>query len=333
MASARGRPGPRRRRASPVFAVRRSVLADLPPGSPLDAVPARPRGGAGRRRSIPAPTCTATEPWTPSPRDDLAANVPAGARAVLDVGCSAGRDRRRAARAGRRVRIGGIEPDAGDARAAARRLRSSARRAARGRPRGVGSDDSTPSSSATCSSTSPTPPTRSFACGPGSPSAASWSPRCRMSATGPSSTTSSRGRFDYVPYSILSGTHVRFFTRSHAASTSSRRRGYRVERIGQRDPAGFSGRGGAARSSRGVARSLAGPGRRGVSRRGAARRRLRRGEPRQPWFIIASDDRQGRRVRGRGRRATSGRRDADRGRLRPLRHPGEPDRARSGSAA
>ncbi|MET0620360.1 MAG: class I SAM-dependent methyltransferase, partial [Thermoanaerobaculia bacterium] len=104
--------------ASPIFAVRRSVLAALPGALRLRDVP-----GEAARRGLTA----AIDPGAyvhrygamdASMREDLAAKVPDGAGAVLDVGCSRGATADALRSRGVR-RIVGIEPDAADAAAAA----------------------------------------------------------------------------------------------------------------------------------------------------------------------------------------------------------------------
>lgn len=195
--------------ASPVYAVRRRVLDRLPPDSPLDRIPAES-----------PPSRTAIDPGAylhrygavdASAREDLAARVPAGARAVLDVGCSRGATSA-ALRARGVVRICGIEPDPEDAEAAARvydevvcaRL-GDVTQEFDGRFDAVLFGDVLEHLEDPSEALVRVRP---------------WlAPRGVLVASVPNLGHWAvvddllRGRFDYVPYSILSGTHVRFFTR------------------------------------------------------------------------------------------------------------------------
>jgi trans-aconitate methyltransferase len=194
--------------ASPVYAVRRAALERFEPGAPLDGLPAR---GGWRGAIDPGAYLHRYGAMDASPREDLAARVPEGADAVLDVGCSRGATA--AALRQRGVRwIAGIEPDAEDAAAASEtydrvlwarleevaddftgrfdailfgdvleHLEDPSEALARVRPW------LTPSGVVVASV----------------PNLGHWAVVDDLL----------RGRFDYVPYSILSGTHVRFFTR------------------------------------------------------------------------------------------------------------------------
>jgi SAM-dependent methyltransferase len=197
--------------ASPVFAVRRAALAGLPPDLPLHAVP-----GEARVRSLGA----AVDPGAylhrygamdASAREDLAARVPPGASAVLDVGCSQGATAP-ALRARGVTRLVGIEPDAEDAALAARvydrvlptRLEAVAEDWA-GQFDAVLFGDvlehlEDPSDALIRVRPWLTPAGLVVA---SVPNAGHWSVVDDLL----------RGRFDYVPYSLLSGTHVRLFTR------------------------------------------------------------------------------------------------------------------------
>jgi len=165
-----------------------------------------------------------------SSRDDLAAKVPAGAGAVLDVGCSrgatAGALRARGVR-----RIVGIEPDAGDAASAAGaydevlaiRLEDVPQAAPlSGRFDAILFGDvlehlADPSEALV--RVRPWLSERGVVVA-SVPNVGHWSIVDDLI----------RGRFDYVPYSILSGTHVRFFTRSTLIDLFEAS-GYRVAEI------------------------------------------------------------------------------------------------------
>ncbi len=196
---------------SPVFSVRREVLSGLPAGLPLDEVPEEAHR-QGRRVFIdPGAYLHRYGDMDGQARADLVARIPAGAAAVLDVGCSRGATARLLRQAGV-TRVVGIEPDAGDAAEAAK----------------------------LCDRVLPVPLEEVREEFPGhfdavlfgdvlehliDPTAAlarvrPWlSPRGVIVASVPNLGHWSvigdllAGRFDYVPYSILSGTHVRHFTR------------------------------------------------------------------------------------------------------------------------
>jgi SAM-dependent methyltransferase len=213
---------------SPVFAVRRRVLSDLPGSMPLDEVPEE-AGRRGRRVFVsPAAYLHRYGEMDGQCREDLVALVPPGAQAVLDVGCSRGETARALRRAGV-TRIIGIEPDALDAAAAAR----------------------------LCDRVLPAPLEGVHEEFPGQfdavlfgdvlqhlidPSAAlarvrGWlSPRGVVVASVPNfghwSVVANllEGRFDYVPYSIISGTQVRFFTR-RTLDDLFEASGYRIETV------------------------------------------------------------------------------------------------------
>lgn len=228
-AAARGEPlRPVQAPASPVYAVRREVLRTLPPDLPLERVP---EAVCARGLSAAVDPCAYVHRYgamDASPREDLAGRVPPGAATVLDVGCSQGATAA-ALRARGVTRIVGIEPDPGDAAAAARAydevvatpLEAVARDWARAfdavlfgdvlehledpsdalaRVRPWLSEDGVVIASV--------------------PNAGHWSVVDDLL----------RGRFDYVPYSLLSGTHVRFFTR-RTLTDLFEASGYRVEEI------------------------------------------------------------------------------------------------------
>jgi len=194
--------------ASPVYAVRRAALARCDPAAPLDGLPAR---GGWRGAVDPGAYLHRYGAMDASPRADLAARVAEGAAAVLDVGCSSGATAE-ALRA-RGVRwIAGIEPDAQDAAAASEaydrvlcaRLEDVADDFA-GRFDAILFGDvlehlEDPSEALARVRPWLTPAGVVVA---SVPNLGHWAIVDDLL----------RGRFDYVPYSILSGTHVRFFTR------------------------------------------------------------------------------------------------------------------------
>jgi 2-polyprenyl-3-methyl-5-hydroxy-6-metoxy-1,4-benzoquinol methylase len=213
---------------SPVFVVRRRVLSELPRSTPLDEVP-QEAARRGRRVFVcPGAYLHRYGDMDGQCRQDLVALIPPGVAAVLDVGCTRGETARALRKAGV-TRIVGIEPDAEDAAAAARQY-----------------DRVLPS---------PLEEVREEF--PGQfdavlfgdvlqhlvdPSAAlarvrGWlSPRGVVVASVPNFGHWSvvagllEGRFDYVPYSILSGTQLRFFTRRTLADLFEAS-GYRIETI------------------------------------------------------------------------------------------------------
>ncbi len=196
---------------SPVFVVRREALRALPPDLPLERVPPEAHARGDRAAIDRRAYLHRYGPMDASAREDLAARLPAGCRAVLDVGCSRGAtaDVLR----GRGVeRIVGIEPDPEDAAAAVKVYD----RVIAARLEEVHDD---------------------FAGRFGAvlfgdvlehledPSEALVHVRPWLAASGVVIASVPnlghwaivddliRGRFDYVPYSLLSGTHIRFFTR------------------------------------------------------------------------------------------------------------------------
>ena len=195
--------------ASPVYAVRRAALARVPPETRLDAVPS---AAQGLRAALDSGAYLHRYgAMDASPREDLAARVPEGAGAVLDVGCSRGATAP-ALRARGVEFIAGIEPDAEDAEAAAAvydevlcaRLESVAADF-RGRFDAILFGDVLEHLE---------DPTDALV------RVLPWlAPRGVLVASVPNLGHWAivddliRGRFDYVPYSLLSGTHVRFFTR------------------------------------------------------------------------------------------------------------------------
>ncbi len=213
---------------SPVYAVRRSALASMPPDLPLRDVP-RELGARGLSVGIdPGAYVHRYGAMDASAREDLAAKVPSGAGAVLDVGCSRGATAA-ALRARGARRIVGIEPDREDAEAAAKvydevvcgRL-DEVREVFDGRFDAILFGDvlehlADPSEALVRVRPwlSPTGVVVASV-----PNAGHWSIVDDLI----------RGRFDYVPYSLLSGTHLRFFTRSTLVDLFEAS-GYRVEEI------------------------------------------------------------------------------------------------------
>jgi len=206
--------GPLRRSSapdSPVFAARRAILSKLPPDLPLRHVPREARALGLSVGIDPGAYLHRYGEMDASAREDLASRVPESARAVLDVGCSRGATAR-ALRARGITTIIGIEPDPEDAAAAAAVYdRVLACRLDEVREDFAGRFDAIlfgdvlehlPDPSDALARVRP------------------WlAQEGRLVASVPNAGHWSivddliRGRFDYVPYSILSGTHLRFFTR------------------------------------------------------------------------------------------------------------------------
>jgi SAM-dependent methyltransferase len=201
---------------SPVYAVRRTVLAALPRTLLLRDVP-REAGERGFRAAIdPGAYVHRYGAMDASVREDLAARVPENAGWILDVGCSRGATAnalRARGQKDRRVHIVGIEPDAEDARAAAavydEVLPVPLEKVARdfsGRFDAILFGDvlehlADPSDALV--RVRPWLSERGVVIA-SVPNVGHWSIVDDLL----------RGRFDYVPYGILSGTHVRFFTRA-----------------------------------------------------------------------------------------------------------------------
>ena len=214
---------------SPVFAVRRASLFGLSADLPLeDAPPAIHRAG-GRALADPGAYLHRYGEMDAQARDDLAAKVPDGARSVLDVGCSRGATAEALRRRGV-SRIVGIEPDEEDAAQAARvydRVLSRTLGA-------VAPDEFSGEFDAILfgdvlehleDPSDALVRVRAWLSLPGVvvasvPNVGNWAIVADLLA----------GRFDYIPYSLLSGTHVRHFTRS-AVRDLFEATGYRVESV------------------------------------------------------------------------------------------------------
>ncbi len=208
-------PGPIRPAAeprSPVFAVRREVLSGLPDGLPLDEVPEEAHR-RGRRVFIdPGSYLHRYGDMDGQARADLVSRIPAGATSALDVGCSRGETARLLREAGV-TRVVGIEPDAGDAADAAKLCDrvltvplEDVREEFSGQFDAVLFGDvleHLPDPSAALLRVRPWLSAEGAVIA-SVPNVGHWSVVADLIA----------GRFDYVPYSLLSGTHIRFFTRS-----------------------------------------------------------------------------------------------------------------------
>ena len=197
--------------SSPVFAARRAALAGLSPALPLDEVIALARSLALRVVVDPGAYLHRYGAMDGQAREDLAAKVPAGARAVLDVGCSHGATASALRRLGV-AEIVGIEPDTEDAAEAARAYDrvlavplEEISEEFPGRFDAILFGDvleHLPDPSAALLRVRPWLSAGSAVIA-SVPNIGHWSVIADLL----------EGRFDYVPYSILSGTHVRFFTR------------------------------------------------------------------------------------------------------------------------
>jgi 2-polyprenyl-3-methyl-5-hydroxy-6-metoxy-1,4-benzoquinol methylase len=219
---------PARAPDSPVFAARREVLAALPKDLPLDLVPREAHQRGARVAIDPGAYLHRYAEMDAQAREDLAEKVPPGAVSVLDVGCSRGATAKALKARGVR-RIVGIEPDPEDAKAAALVYE----RVLPVRLEAVSEEF------------------------PGEfdavlfgdvlehlvdPSAALVRVRPWLSIAGVLIASVPNlghwavvadlleGKFDYVPYSILSGTHLRFFTR-RTVTDLFEACGYRVETV------------------------------------------------------------------------------------------------------
>ena len=213
---------------SPVFSIRREVLSGLPAGLPLDEVPEEAHR-QGRRVFIdPGAYLHRYGDMDGQARADLVARIPAGAATVLDVGCSRGATARLLRQAGV-TRVVGIEPDAGDAAEAAKLCdRVLAVALEEVREEFPGHFDAVLFGDVLEHLIDPAAALERVR---------PWlSPRGVVVASVPNLGHWSvigdllGGRFDYVPYSILSGTHVRHFTRQ-TLSDLFEASGYRIVSI------------------------------------------------------------------------------------------------------
>ena len=224
-------PGPIRPAAeprSPVFAVRREVLSGLPDGLPLDEVPEEAHRRGCRVFIDPGSYLHRYGDMDGQARADLVSRIPAGATSALDVGCSRGETARLLRKAGV-TRVVGIEPDAGDAADAAKLCDrvltvplEDVREEFSGQFDAVLFGDVLEHLIDPAAALARVRP---------------WlSPRGVVVASVPNLGHWSvigdllEGRFDYVPYSILSGTHVRHFTRQTLGDLFEAS-GYRIETI------------------------------------------------------------------------------------------------------
>ena len=199
---------------SPVFAVRRRWLEELPGNLPLDEIPEELTRRGGRTAVDAAAYLHRYGAMDGQARSDLAALLPAATRSVLDVGCSSGATAAVLRERGV-TRIVGIEPDTGDAAEAARSYdRVLAARLEEVTEDFSGEFDAVLFGDVLEHLVEPSAAllqVRPWLSPSGVvvaslPNVGHWSVIADLLA----------GRFDYVPYSILSGTHLRFFTRATA---------------------------------------------------------------------------------------------------------------------
>jgi len=206
-------PFPVRSPRSPVFAARRSSLEKLPAALPLEEAPPALQLAGARALADPRAYLHRYAEMDAQARADLAERVPAGARAVLDVGCSRGATSA-ALRARGASRIVGIEPDAEDATDAARvydRVLTAHLEDVPPREFGPEFDavlfgdvlEHLVDPSDALVRVRPWLTERGVVIA-SVPNVGHWSIVADLLA----------GRFDYIPYSLLSGTHLRHFTRA-----------------------------------------------------------------------------------------------------------------------
>jgi 2-polyprenyl-3-methyl-5-hydroxy-6-metoxy-1,4-benzoquinol methylase len=214
---------------SPVFAARRGPLAALPPDLPLDEAPAALSAAGRRAVADPRAYMHRYAEMDAQARGDLVAKLPERTRSVLDVGCSRGATAQ-ALRARGVARIVGIEPDSGDAAEAARvydrvlvrPLEDVAADEFGAEFDGVLFGDVLEHLVDPSDALARVRPwlSPSGVVVASVPNVGNWAIVADLFA----------GRFDYVPYSILSGTHVRHFTRSTIRDLFEAT-GFRVESI------------------------------------------------------------------------------------------------------
>lgn len=198
---------------SPVYAARRAALEKVPPGLALEEAPEAILRSGGRALGEPRAYLHRYAEMDAQAREDLAARVPDGARVVLDVGCSRGATAA-ALRARGVGRIVGIEPDSEDAAEAARVYDRVIARPLEEVPPGEFAAEFDAVLFGDVLEHLIDPSDALVQVRP-------WlSPRGVVVASVPNVGNWAviadllSGRFDYVPYSILSGTHVRHFTQS-----------------------------------------------------------------------------------------------------------------------
>ena len=195
----------------PVFVVRRAALARVNADRMLADLPEAIASSGGRLAADSGAYVHRYGAMDASVRADLVAKIPAGSRRVLDVGCSQGATAP-ALRSAGVAEIFGIEPDLSDAAKAAQQYdRVVPLRLDEVREAWDGMFDAVLFGDVLEHLEDPSEALVRVR---------SWlSPRGRLVASVPNFGNWAvigdllRGRFDYVPYSTLSGTHVRFFTR------------------------------------------------------------------------------------------------------------------------
>src|SRR5262249_13328174 len=214
---------------SPVFAVRRQVLEKLSPDLPLERAPEEAAHRGFDVWLAPGSYLHRYGEMDGQARADLVGKVPAGARTVLDVGCSRGATARLLRDAGVSAVVG-IEPDAGDAAEASRvcdRVLALPLEAVAAKEFSE-AFDAILFGDVLEHLTDPSRPLLRVR--------PRLSPQGRIVASVPNIGHWSivadllEGRFDYIPYSILSGTHIRFFTR-RTLNDLFEACGFRVESI------------------------------------------------------------------------------------------------------
>lgn len=219
--------------ALPVFAVRRAALAGVPASLPLAELPSFLADRGARLAADPGAYVHRYGEMDASERTDLARHLPPDARRVLDVGCAQG------ATAGVLREMGveeifGIEPDPGDAALAAklcdRVVTTTLDEVAEP---WEGFFDAILFGDVLEHLDDPAAALRKVR---------PWlSESGRVIASVPNLATAAvigdllRGRFDYIPYSVLSGTHIRLFTRS-TLEELFRACGYRVLEVVRTEP-------------------------------------------------------------------------------------------------
>ena len=228
MAASAAPPRPALSPRSGVFAVGREVLSGLPDDLPLDRVPERAAKMGSRVFIDPGAYLHRYGEMDGQAREDLVSRIPAGASAALDVGCARGLTALALRKAGV-ARVVGIEPDAEDAGEAARFCDrvldvplEEVREDFPGQFDAILFGDVLEhlvDPSAALARVLPWLSTRGVLVA-SVPNLGHWSVVSDLL----------EGRFDYVPYSILSGTHLRFFTRRTVCDLFEAC-GYRVQSV------------------------------------------------------------------------------------------------------